>query len=213
MVEKFPFIASSVIRQSQSDHDAILIDLYGRKPKSHPYDARISFRYEECWAFEKDIKRIINKGWVKDENNYEIKIDNVRMSLGKWQRHKHWRMKKDICRLEENINKMIDSKSRGDNVKMLREYRRRLNYLYEWEERYWAQRSRAQWLKDGDRNTKYFHAKATRRLKKNSIEKINDENGNWIMESKEICKAARSYFWNLFRSNGNDITQLDLSYI
>lgn len=60
---------------------------------------------------------------------------------------------------------------------------------------------------------KYFYAKPTRRLKKNSIEKIKDENGNWVTNSKEICKATRSYFWNLFCSNGNDITQLDLSYM
>ncbi|PPD67276.1 hypothetical protein GOBAR_DD35845 [Gossypium barbadense] len=96
---------------------------------------------------------------------------------------------------------------------MLKEYRRRLNHLYDREERYWEQKSRVQWLKEGDRNTKYFHAKAIGRLKKNSIEKIKDENGNWVTDSKEICKAARSYFWNLFRSNGNDITQLDLSYM
>ncbi|TYI86331.1 hypothetical protein E1A91_D04G058000v1, partial [Gossypium mustelinum] len=153
MVEKFPFIESKVIRQSQSDHDAILFDLYGRKPMGYPCDNRIRFRYEECWASEKEIKS--------------------------WQKHNYWRMKREINRLEDNINKIIDSTSRGNSVKLLREYHHRLKHLYDREERYWAQRSRVQWLKGGDRNTKYFHAKATGRLKKNSIEKIKDENGNW----------------------------------
>ncbi|KAK5777462.1 hypothetical protein PVK06_045429 [Gossypium arboreum] len=70
MAEKFPFIAPSVIRQSQSDHDAILLDLYSRKPKGHPHDNKIRFRYEECWAVEEDVKSIINKAWEKDGSNY-----------------------------------------------------------------------------------------------------------------------------------------------
>ncbi|KAA3460547.1 reverse transcriptase [Gossypium australe] len=189
-MENYPFIASSVIRQAQSDHDAILLDLYGRKPRDQPWDSRFRFSYEECWALEKDIKKIINEGWGQNESNYENKLDTIR----------------EISTLENKINKIIDSTSRDNSVRMLKEYRRRLNFLYEKIERYWAQRSRVQWLKYGDRNTKFFHAKATGRFKKNSIEKIKDGNGVWIKDSKDICEAARNYFSNLFRSNGNDIT-------
>ncbi|KAG4171454.1 hypothetical protein ERO13_A12G210150v2, partial [Gossypium hirsutum] len=155
MAEKFPFIAPSVIRQSQSDHDAILLDLYSHKPKGHPHDNKIRFRYEECWAVEEDVKSIINKAWEKDGN---------------------------MCNLKNNINSIIDSPNCGDNVKRLRESQCKLDYLHAREERYWAQRSRAQWLKEGDRNTKYFYAKATGRLKKNSIKRIKDEIGNWVTD-------------------------------
>ncbi|KAA3488688.1 reverse transcriptase [Gossypium australe] len=176
-VEKFPFIASSVIRQAQSDHDAILLDLHGRKLMDYPWDSRLRFRYEECWASEKDVKKIINEGWGQEESNYENKLDTIRGYLGSWQKQKYWRTNEEISTLENKINKIIDSTSRDDSVRLLKEYRRRLNFLYEKVERYWAQRSRVQWL------------------------------------NKDICEAARNYFSNLFRSNGNDITQWDLSFL
>ncbi|KAK5777463.1 hypothetical protein PVK06_045430 [Gossypium arboreum] len=100
-------------------------------------------------------------------------------------------MKKDMCNLKNNINSIIDSPNYGDNVKRLRESQCKLDYLHAREERYWAQRSRVQWLKEGDGNTKYFYAKATGRLKKNSIKRIKDEIGNWVTDSKEICNTAK----------------------
>lgn len=45
------------------------------------------------------------------------------------------------------------------------------------EELMWHQRSRAMWLKEGDKKTRFFHNKASQRKKVNEIKKIKDENG------------------------------------
>ncbi|KAK8356488.1 hypothetical protein V6Z12_A05G357200, partial [Gossypium hirsutum] len=77
----------------------------------------------------------------------------------------------------------------------------------------WAQRSRSKWLREGDRNTRYFHSKATGRLKKNFIEKLKDMNGNWVTSSNDISQVAKNYFLGLFRSNGQRVDLHEVGYI
>nr|GEW22651.1 reverse transcriptase [Tanacetum cinerariifolium] len=44
----------------------------------------------------------------------------------------------------------------------------------------WKKRSRVQWLREGDKNTRYFHTHATSRNKRNRILKLKDEDGRWV---------------------------------
>lgn len=70
------------------------------------------------------------------------------------------------------------------------------------EEIYWGQRSRALWLKDGDRNTPFFHNKASNRKQRNSIFRIRDKDGLWVDEEKEVAGVLTSFFKDLFSSDG-----------
>ncbi|KAK8328369.1 hypothetical protein V6Z11_A11G246800 [Gossypium hirsutum] len=148
---------------NQSDHDAILLDLWGRKPKDFSNDPRMCFKFELCWASDREAENIIGDAWNRGDTKYGDKLDRVRSILGPWQRKKYGRLKSEI---------------KGDSVKTLKGTRKRLDFLYAREESYWAQRSQSKWLREGDRNTRYFHAKATGRLKKNIIEKLKDMEGN-----------------------------------
>ena len=51
------------------------------------------------------------------------------------------------------------------------------------------------WLKHGDRNTKFFHSKASQRRRWNYIEGIKDANGVWV---------ASDYFMNIFNAGTCD---------
>lgn len=53
---------------------------------------------------------------------------------------------------------------------------------------YWKQRSRLQWLKDGDENTKFFHAVANGRKNRNFIPCLRRD-GVELVDPKEIGKA------------------------
>ncbi|KAH9799959.1 reverse transcriptase domain-containing protein [Citrus sinensis] len=70
-------------------------------------------------------------------------------------------------------------------------------------------RSRADWLKEGDKNTKFFHSKASSRKRKNKIRGIETDQGNWIKDEREVEKEFCDYFEGLFKSSNPSHDQLE----
>ena len=78
--------------------------------------------------------------------------------------------------------------------------RKEINETLQREEVMWNQRSRALWLKCGDRNTKFFHAAASQRRKKNRIDGITEE-GVRYERQEDIERVILGYFSNIFSSD------------
>lgn len=70
------------------------------------------------------------------------------------------------------------------------------------EEIYWKQRSRVQWLADGDRNTAFFHRSASIHKRRNTIAVIKDEGGNEVTEKDKINLVVVNYFRDLYSNVG-----------
>ena len=62
----------------------------------------------------------------------------------------------------------------------------------------WRQRSKCLWLKEGDRNTRFFHAVASRRKRNILISRIKDGQGNWVEKDDEIATVFTGYFKEIF---------------
>ena len=84
------------------------------------------------------------------------------------------------------------------------ELSKKMDELLQKQEIYWAQRSRVSWLKHGDKNTKFFHSKATQRRRKNHIRGIKNAQGQWVEEMEDVAAVASDYFNTLFHAGSGD---------
>lgn len=69
------------------------------------------------------------------------------------------------------------------------------------EEMHWHQRSRLDWLSSRDRNTSYFHCRASMRQKLNRIEGMTDDHGSWCTSTGEVHDIIIGYCTTLFFSS------------
>ncbi len=59
-------------------------------------------------------------------------------------------------------------------------------------------KSRIEWLCDGDRNAKFFHASVLKRRERNHIVRIKDSVGNWLCDPKDIEDHINAHFQFFF---------------
>ncbi|XP_075665201.1 uncharacterized protein LOC142634832 [Castanea sativa] len=87
-----------------------------------------------------------------------------------------------------------------------KETRLELNRMLLVEDDMWQQRSRSCWLKSRDRNTAFFHTKASNRHQGNFITRIKDSN-NVCQEEEEIMgRTFVEYFTKLFTSSHAEVS-------
>ena len=79
--------------------------------------------------------------------------------------------------------------------------RKEIGSLQSREECMWKQRARNTWLKEGDRNTAYFHCRANQRNKRNLILGLEDDNGVWIEDKADLGGVVEGYFKNIFSTS------------
>jgi len=93
------------------------------------------------------------------------------------------------------LRSQVDS----NNIQHFNELRNHMTRLLIQEDAFWRQRAKTHWLKDGDLNTKFFHAAASSRKKVNHIHSLMDSDNNKVTKEGKLCEVARDYIVELFK--------------
>lgn len=68
----------------------------------------------------------------------------------------------------------------------------------------WKQRSKELWLKQGDKNTKFFHLSIIIRRRKNAINAIRNDANTWLTNPDEIGEFFIEKFKELYKTDEPD---------
>ena len=103
-------------------------------------------------------------------------------------------------KLEKRLAKLRLSSTTSAYSDEERKIERKLCELFECEEIMARQRSRVDWLQEGDRNTSFFHARASARRNINNISYLIKDDGTRCEDNEEIRGMAHNFYMNLFSS-------------
>ena len=104
------------------------------------------------------------------------KIKRCRMDLVVWGRNTFGNTRDRINAKQGELEDLMLTGYK-ENLDSIHEVKKEISELMHHEEVFWRQRSRSIWLPAGDKNTKFFHQRASQRRRKNTIEGLYDAGG------------------------------------
>jgi hypothetical protein len=132
-----------------------------------------------------------------DWNNFSVKLEACVKSVLSWRKEINSTTQRAIAQLQKRLL-LLQTKEDGSAEVEIKKIQLELHGLLNKEELWWRQRAKEDWLKYGDRNTKFFHACANSKRRQNHVGRIMDETGlTWDTEGA-VEGAFVSYFTSLF---------------
>nr|XP_051190739.1 uncharacterized protein LOC127304068 [Lolium perenne] len=125
-------------------------------------------------------------------------LSRLAVLLKDWSHTSFGSVRREIKRLETALRRLRSSPISDAVIAEEKVVERLLCELFEREEIMVRQRSRVDWLREGDRNTAFFHAKATARKKANRIASLQHENGTLCSDQEEIKGMVHGFYEDLF---------------
>ena len=74
-------------------------------------------------------------------------------------------------------------------------------------------RSRAQWLREGEKPSKYFCSLEKFYYTEKTIRKLTRQDGQVITDQKEILNEVKGYYQNLFKNKDSEIDEINTEFL
>ena len=201
-LEHFPRARVQHLEDTTSDHCPILLtdsnSTHGRGKRR--------FFFEAIWAKQPDCKELVDAVWranvnLHDPSSFSFGLTNCASSLSKWGMSVFGQIPRKLKEMQDSLSVLTKEDTSGQNRAEINRIRKEINILLDDEELWWQQRSRVQWLGEGDRNTKYFHHRASERRRKNTITGLWNQKDVWCESRESIIKTAVDYFEDIYASS------------
>jgi hypothetical protein len=198
--DRFPKATLTHVISSRSDHLPLLLNylcLAVQEKRKGPQ------RYEVMWERDHTLQGTIETAWSHGRpctslQDLSTKLASTQEQLKEWSHKKFGSVNTRAKKLRKKLGLLWNQHQSQRRDEAIKKVTAELDEILLREELMWRQRSRVTWLKEGDRNTRYFHKKATWRQKKNCVNKLKGTNGMWVEDHEEIAKMTTEFFKELY---------------
>ncbi|XP_021859944.2 uncharacterized protein [Spinacia oleracea] len=181
-----------------SDHAPILLSTINYYERGR---VKRAFKFEAMWLSSSECGERVATTWAGSAGENAVnRIARCAEALSSWAATTFGCIKKKIKVAEEKLRVAQSRSPDADMLQQCNELAAELDMLHQQEESYWHARARENDLRDGDKNTSYFHHKASHRRHVNSIPGLLDEDGVWHSSREEMEDMVEVFFKSLFGS-------------
>lgn len=196
-----PFAVVRHLVAAKSDHCPIVLctemeSSNGRLALDRP------FRYEAMWETHQDFMNMLEGAWKDGSEGCSVrilqkKLQRLSSTLASWGSCTLGHVRKELRELKKRLVQLRANPGRLGPSPEEKRIEARIVELNYREEIMWRQRSRVQWLAEGDGNTIFFHQKASNRRRKNRIEQLTRDDGTICTDERGIGIMVNDFYANL----------------
>ena len=120
----------------------------------------------------------------------------------RWDRNTFGHVRRELRKLKQELERLQSDPQRTGPTHAELKIKEKILELNHREEIMWKQCSRILWLSAGDRNTRFFHIRASRRRRRNRIARLKKPDGQVTKNVQEMRDLATSFYRELYTSEG-----------
>lgn len=202
--DNFKVIKQVALPRVVSDHKPLMLEC-GEWDSSTSY-----FKFENMWVQAEGFLNHVKEWW----NSYDAvgspdfilvqKLKYLKQNISIWNREVFGKLedqKRQALNELASLEQSTEGRSQIEAEKARTfSLQAQLEQIAKSEEISWRQKSRCLWLKDGDRNTKYFQNMANARRRCNNIDKLFIR-GHTTEGKLEIKEEILNFYQQLYREN------------
>lgn len=158
--------------------------------------------------------QVIKQAWhqcnwgLDNLETLQRRLYHCRVEITKWSAKHRRDVHKEIEEKEARLREIQLKEGPGDS-ELINHLDKELDKLLELKDQKWRQGAKRNWYSLEDKNTRYFHACAMQKQKKNRIHSVLNEDNIVVDTDIEIEEVLNEYFQNLFTSSNPSSMELD----
>jgi hypothetical protein len=174
-MQTFPSYMNSHLVRYKSDHCPMLLEFSTNPVCRNQKLQQKPKKYELMWSSHEEHHKIVQAAWNHAGGSLASKLAFTLDHMSSWGKQQFGNIPKRIKVVQDDLIELNNNSEKAEMMNKILQKEMELDKLLESEEMWWNQRSRVLWLQHGDKNTKFFHQKATQRRKRNIIDSIMDK--------------------------------------